>query len=104
MTTVERERRVGLHLAIQVSGEDASGHPFKQEGYSINISGGGICFQSPRRFPVGTHLTLKIELPPALQKRFGGRAMYHVQAVVCRVENFAGEAMARIGARFLGEI
>ncbi len=102
--TVDRERRVGLRLPLEVSGQDSEGRTFSQTSQTVNISGGGICFESRRQFPVGTRLTLRIELPPTLQKRFGGRAVYHVHAVVCRLENFEGAALSRIGARFLGEI
>jgi hypothetical protein len=101
--TVDREKRFGLHLPLEVSGADAAGHPFKEDTRTVNISGGGICFESARHILVGTRLTLKIQLPPSLQKRFGGRELYTVRAVVCREENFDGQAVHRIGARFLGE-
>ena len=48
-------------------------------------------------------MTLQIQLPPALQNRFGGRRAVHRAAVVCREENFDGQPVHRIGARFLGE-
>jgi hypothetical protein len=95
---------MSLRLPLEASGEDSEGRPFSQMGQTVNISGGGICFESARQLPVGTRLTLRIELPPALKARFGGRSVYHVNAVVRRLENFAGEALSRIGARFLGEV
>ena len=104
MTGVDRARRMVLRLPLEVSGEDGEGRPFSQLSQSVNISGGGICFESARQFPVGTRLSLRIEVPPALQSRFGGRSVYRVNAVVCRLENFAGEALSRVGARFLGEV
>jgi hypothetical protein len=101
--TVDREKRLGLHLPIQVSGVDAAGKPFTEATRTVNISGGGICFESARHILVGSRLMLHIQLPPALQKRFGDREIYSVKAVVCREENFEGGAIHRIGARFLGE-
>lgn len=101
--TVDREKRLGLHLPVQVSGVDAAGKPFTEATRTLNISGGGICFESARHILVGSRVMLHIQLPPALQKRFGDRATYSVRAVVCREENFEGEAVHRIGARFLGE-
>jgi|SRR5262245_694126 len=101
--TVDREKRLGLHLPLEVSGTDAAGHPFREETRTMNISGGGICFESARHILVGSRLTLEIRLPPSLQKRFGGRELYTVRAVVCREENFDGQPLHRIGARFLGE-
>ena len=101
--TVDREKRLGLHLPVEVSGADAAGHAFTESTRTVNISGGGICFESAHHILVGTRVTLQIRLPPTLQKRFGGRELYQVRAVVCREENFDGQAAHRIGARFLGE-
>jgi hypothetical protein len=100
----ERERRVGLHLAVDVEGRDALGRAFSERTRSLNVSGGGICFESRRQLDVGARLALTIELPPALRPRFGGRAVYRARAVVCRVEHFEAEPRFRVGARFLGEI
>ncbi len=100
---VEREKRVGLHLPLDVSGQDAAGAPFSESTRSLNISGGGILFESRRNLLVGSHLTLAIQLPPALQKHFGSKPVYRARAVICRVERFEGEEVSRIGARFLGE-
>jgi hypothetical protein len=103
MSLVEREKRVSLHLPVEVRGEDASGLRFTEYARSVNISGGGICFESGRRIAVGARLHLSIELPVNLRRRFGNRDVYRVRAVVCRVERFEGEEAARVGARFLGE-
>jgi hypothetical protein len=105
MTTLtDREKRVGLHLPVDVSGRDAGGATFAESSRTINISGGGICFESHRNLLVGLRLTLHIQLPPPLRKHFGGRSVYRARAVVCRVERFEGEPASRIGARFLGEV
>lgn len=101
--TVDREKRLALQLPLEVSGSDAAGQPFAEATRTINISGGGICFESARHILVGTRLRLQIRLPPSLQPHFGGRELYTVRAVVCREENFDGQATHRIGARFLGE-
>jgi hypothetical protein len=101
--TVDREKRLGLHLPVEVTGADAAGHAFTESTRSLNISGGGICFESAHHILVGTRVTLQIRLPPSLQKRFGDRELYTVRAVVCREENFDGQPVHRIGARFLGE-
>jgi hypothetical protein len=103
MTLVEREKRVALHLPVEVRGEDAGGVRFTEHTRSINVSGGGICFESHRRVAVGARLRLAIELPANLRHRFGDRDVYSARAVVCRVERFEGEETSRIGARFLGE-
>ena len=103
MTLVEREKRVGLHLPVEVRGEDAGGVRFTEYTRSVNVSGGGICFESHRQVAVGARLRLSIELPVNLRRHFGDKDVYHARAVVCRVERFEGEGVARIGARFLGE-
>lgn len=102
--TAARERRLGLHMPLHVSGEDAGGKRFREAAASRNISGGGICFETHRHLLVGSRLELQIRIPPRLRSRFGDRRLYRVRAVVCRVENFEGEQAARIGARFLGEV
>ena len=64
MTMVEREKRMGLHLPVEVRGEDAGGVRFTEYTRSVNISGGGVSFTSPREFKDGDRLALKIILPP----------------------------------------
>jgi hypothetical protein len=100
----EREKRVGLQLQVEVSGQDAKGSPFAESSTSVNISGGGICFASHENVLVGQRLTLHIQLPENLRKHFGGRPVYRARAVVCRVERFEGSPHSRIGCRFLGEV
>jgi hypothetical protein len=99
-----RERRVGLALDVAVSGRDPRGRPFSERTRSVNVSGGGICFMSDQPLAVGTRVELAIELPPSLRKHFGGRAVYRVRALVCRLEHLDPETRYRVGARFLGEI
>ena len=48
VSTTDREKRVGLHLPLDVSGQDASGASFHESTRSLNISGGGILFESHR--------------------------------------------------------
>ncbi len=103
MSLVEREKRVGLHLPVEVHGEDAGGLRFTEFTRSVNVSGGGICFESHRQISVGARIHLSIELPVNLRRHFGDKDVYRARAVVCRVERFEGEDAARIGARFLGE-
>jgi hypothetical protein len=98
-----REKRVGLRLSLDVSGQDAGGVGFAHSAQTLNISGRGVCFETPRNVLVGARLLLDIQLPPALRGHFGGRAVYRAWAVVCRVERFEGQASSRIGARFLGD-
>lgn len=100
----KRDKRVGLHLPVEVQGQDAGGRSFDEATRSLNISGGGILFESRHSLMVGTRLVLKIDLPPGLRKHFRGQSTYRARAVVCRVEKADGEAGARIGARFLGEV
>ncbi len=98
-----REKRLALHLPVEVRGEDLTGTAFTELTRSLNVSGGGIMFECRRPLGIGTRLQLSIELPPALRHHFGDRDVYHARAVVCRVERFEGEDASRIGARFLGE-
>jgi hypothetical protein len=103
MSLVQREKRVGLNLPVEVRGEDTSGARFTEVTRTVNVSGGGVCFESHRAIAIGARLQLAIELPPALRRHFGDRETYRARAVVCRVGRFEGEPASRIGARFLGE-
>jgi PilZ domain len=99
----ERERRISLNLSLEVSGSDVSGAPFVEATRSLNLSGGGVLFETVQNLLVGSPVKLRILLPPALRKHFGGKSEYQARAVVCRVERFEGSAVSRVGARFLGE-
>jgi hypothetical protein len=99
----DRERRISLHLSLEVAGSDASGTPFVEATRSLNLSGGGVLFETGQNVLVGSQVRLKILLPPALRRHFGGQSEYRARAVVCRVERFEGSAISRVGARFLGE-
>ena len=104
MTIASRQKRVGLQLPLDVAGRDAGGARFSETTRTLNVSGGGLAFETVRDLPMGSRLDLSIDLPPPLRHRFGGKAEYSVRAVVCRVERAQGSAIARIGVRFLGEI
>jgi hypothetical protein len=99
-----RGRRIPIRLAVEVAGADSAGRAFTESVQTRNVSGGGICFETKKRLLVGDRLLLEIRIPPPLRPRFQGRSSYRVRAVICRVERFTGEAGARIGARFVGEI
>ncbi len=99
---LDRSRRVPLSLSLEASGRDAGGNEFDESTRTVNISGGGVCFECHRHLAVGAHLTLAIQLPEALRKRFGNRPVYRARAVVCRVERFEGQLFSRVGARFVG--
>jgi PilZ domain len=103
-TIIQREQRRGIRLPLNVSGVDGRGTPFADRAQTVNISGGGVCFEAVRRLPVGSRLDLRIPVPPALRRHFGGRASYAVKAVVCRLEPVEDGATYRVGARFLGEL
>jgi len=103
MSLVEREKRVALNLPVEVRGEDAAGVRFTEHTRSVNVSGGGICFESHRVLAIGARLHLAIELPVSLRHHFGDKDVYRARAVVCRVVRASGAEAAQIGARFLRE-
>jgi hypothetical protein len=102
MSMLDRSRRMPLHLLLEVRGEDAAGRNFSERTRTLNVSGGGLCFESHRRLPVGGRLRLSIELPARLRRHFGNQVVYRARAVICRVERRGAEP-ARVGARFLRE-
>jgi hypothetical protein len=97
---VARLKRLDLHLPIEVRGRDAAGRAFREGTRTLNISGGGVLFESTSHVELGDKLELRIELPPKLRAHFGGQPEYECRAVVCRVEP-RPEGAARVGARFL---
>jgi hypothetical protein len=97
-----RPKRVELHLPLTVSGRDAGGGRFTEVTRSMNVSGGGVLFESHRPIAVGDRLELSIELPVSLRRHFGDQDTYRARAVVCRVEQPSPEGPKRVGARFLG--
>lgn len=101
MRLAKRNKRVELRLPVEVRGEDAAGAAFTELTQTVNVSGGGILFESHRPIPIGARLSLRIELPVMLRHHFGNRDTYRVQAVVCRVEQLEGQETRRVGARFL---
>jgi len=103
MPLTSREKRVMLQLPVEVRGEDARGAPFTERTRSLNVSGGGICFESRRPLAIGARVRLAIELPVRLRRHFGNKGVYRARAVVCRVERHPVPEATRIGARFLPE-
>ena len=103
ISITDRRKRLDLHLALTIQGEDETGHPFTEATRTRNISASGISFESRRHMPIGGRVHLSITIPAALQKHFGGQPVYETHAVVCRVERFEEARVSRIGARFLGQ-
>ena len=103
MSLLEREKRVPLNLPVEVRGEDVAGVHFTEQTRSLNVSGGGICFESQRTLAVGARLQLAIELPVNLRRHFGDKDVYRARAVVCRVVRLSGSQAQSVGARFLRE-
>jgi hypothetical protein len=102
MDLSDRQKRVVMRVPVEVRGEDVRGTRFTEIGQSVNVSGGGILFESNRQLAVGARLFLSIELPPMLRRHFGGTDAYRARAVVCRVEPLDDRGIRRVGARFIG--
>jgi hypothetical protein len=100
----DRSKRVGLELPVDVVGRDAEGTRFVEGTHTVNVSAGGLCFESRRNLAIGAQLELTIPLPQSLRGKFGGREVYRVRALVCRVERAPGREAARVGVRFLSEL
>jgi PilZ domain len=97
-----RSRRFELMLPVTVTGVDVSGRAFSEATRTLNVSGGGLAFETRRRLEIGSRLLLDIKLPPRLRRPFRGRPRYRVVAVVCRLFATPG-GPDRIGVRFIGE-
>jgi hypothetical protein len=97
-----RARRLELPLVIQVSGHDLCGDAFDERTHALDVSGGGLCFESHHNLPVGARLSLQILIPRALRRPFANRPVYPVRVVVRRVAHAPGGDTFRVGARMVG--
>ncbi len=57
----DRKKRLTLKLPVEVRGEDALGRVFVERTHCMNVSGGGILFESQEKLLVGTRLRLRGE-------------------------------------------
>jgi hypothetical protein len=96
----ERKKRISLRLPVAVSGEDARGLTFVEHTHCLNVSGGGILFESGQKLLVGTRLRLRIEIPEPLRKHFDERDVWQTNAIITRLEAMEGQSILRVGARF----
>ena len=94
-----QKKRFDLRMPVLVSGADVYGDRFAEPTTTVNVSGGGTCFDSAHQLAVGARIDLSIQLPIAIRRYFDGRSIFDVRAVVCRVEETPGGQ--RVGARFL---
>ena len=99
----ERKKRLSLKLPVRVSGEDAAGKTFEESTRCLNVSGGGILFESRERLLVGTRIHLRIEIPEALRKHFDDQSDYETSAIITRLEALESRARVRVGARFIAD-
>ena len=99
----ERKKRLSLRLPVAVSGEDALGRAFVEHTHCLNVSGGGILFESGEKLLVGTRLKLRVEIPEPLRKHFGDLEVWQTRAVITRLEAMEGQSVIRVGARFFDE-
>jgi hypothetical protein len=97
----ERKKRLSLKLQVAVSGEDARGRAFVEHTQCLNVSGGGILFESGQKLLVGTRLRLRIEIPEPLRKHFSDRAIWQTSAIITRLEAMEGQTVIRVGACFI---
>jgi PilZ domain len=103
MRLADRAKRVNLRLPVEIKGQDASGAPFIESTTSLNVSSGGICFESEHLVEIGSRLQVAIRLPAPLRHHFGGRAVYRTESIVCRAQRLEGQSSFQVGARFLKE-
>jgi hypothetical protein len=99
----DRKKRLTLKLPVEVRGEDALGRRFVETTHCLNVSGGGILFESQEKLLVGTRLHLRIEIPEPLRKHFANRAIWETTAIIMRLEGMEGQSTIRVGARFFEE-
>ena len=63
-----REKRVQVHLPVEIRGTDRSGKQFDERTTSENLCRGGVAFTLSRELDLGANLEINIPLPRAGQK------------------------------------
>lgn len=58
-----REKRVEVHLPVEIRGTDRSGAPFNEVTTSENLCRGGVAFTLSRELDLGSMLEISIPLP-----------------------------------------
>jgi hypothetical protein len=104
VTVVPRKRRLALTPSLIAIGQDLCGAPFMERTHALDVSAGGLSFESTHNVAVGILLALKILIPHRLRHRFSRRAIYSVHGRVTRVERLPAAGHYRVAMRFLGEL
>jgi c-di-GMP-binding flagellar brake protein YcgR len=63
-----REKRVQVHLPVEIRGKDRTGTQFDERTTSENLCRGGVAFTLSRELELGANLEINIPLPRAGQQ------------------------------------
>jgi c-di-GMP-binding flagellar brake protein YcgR len=98
-TSVERrrEKRVQVHLPVEIRGTDRSGKQFDERTTSENLCRGGVAFTLSRELELGALLEINIPLPRASQQ---GETDFATRGQVRHV--YASETGRVFGVAFTG--
>jgi hypothetical protein len=94
------ERRIAVHLPMQVSGRDARGVIFTEETSSENLCRGGAAFITRFELPVGADLDIRIPMSHQAPRR--EEADFATRGQVVHVAPASGLRESLVGVRFTG--
>jgi c-di-GMP-binding flagellar brake protein YcgR len=94
------DRRVAVHLPMEIRGTDDAGNPFLETTQSVNVSRGGVAFMLNRNFDRGANIEIRIPIPRAA----AGKDAEEFSTVgrVVHVKNIEGAIDLLIGVEFTG--
>jgi c-di-GMP-binding flagellar brake protein YcgR len=94
------DRRVAVHLPIEIRGTDDAGNPFLETTQSVNVSRRGVAFMLNRNIDRGANIEIRIPMPRAT----AGKDAEEFSTVgrVVHVKNIEGAIDLLIGVEFTG--
>ena len=95
-----REKRVQVHLPVEIRGTDRNGAQFQETTTSENLCRGGVAFTLSRDLDMGAMLDISIPLPRGGKKGLNDFATRGQVRHVCRSGNNLVFGVAFTGPRF----
>lgn len=94
------DRRVAVHLPLEIRGTDGAGKPFLENTQSVNVSRRGVAFMLRRDIDRGANIEIRI---PAARTIPGKEAEdFSTVGRVVHVKNIEGAIDLLIGVEFTG--
>lgn len=95
------ERRVEVHLPVEIRGKDTAGRPFTETSRTENVSRRGAALMISAEITEGASVEIRIPLPPAPNSPQGEKEFSTIGRVV-HVYNAPPGSSRMVGIQFTG--